>query len=65
MVPQKTVSFKCRPMHLKPPMKRQKNKFAGEHHIIWIEKQNIQAKEVYFCKLGQMRRGITTRVCLS
>ena len=52
MVPQRIVSFKCRSMHLQP-----------EHHMVWIEKQNIQAKEVYLCKLGQMRRGITTRVC--
>ena len=59
----KNCFFQMSSYALATTYEKTKNKFPGEHHIIWIEKQNIQAKEVYFCKLGQMRQGITTHVC--
>ena len=40
MVPQKTVSFKCRPVHVHKYINYEntKGKFPLEHHVIWTYK---------------------------
>ena len=60
MVPQRTVSFKCRLMHMHPRAyvciinEKTKDKFPRENHVAWIGKQNIPAKNVYFSWLLQV-----------
>ena len=60
MVPQRTVSFKCRLMHMYSRAyaciinEKTKGKFPGEYHVAWIGKQNIPSKKVYFSWLLQV-----------
>ena len=47
LVPQRTVSFKCRLMHMHPHAfvctinEKTKGKFPGEHRVVWIGKTKI------------------------
>ena len=65
-VPQRTVSFNCRPVHVHPTCicihdnEKRKDKFPREYHVVRIRKTKHAAKEVYSKNIWVKHKSIKT-----